>query len=94
MASANDGRSNEREVKVEDRPTLLNVRMTLHFPAYMRRKDQQLPETTGAIAAPFGTQVDVTGIANKTLKSAMLVRDEHEAGAWPITTSRQAENWA
>ncbi len=94
MAQANDGRSNEREVKVEDRPTLLNVRMTLHFPAYMHRKDQQLPETTGAIAAPFGTTVDVTGIANKPLKSANLVRDNHDVGAWPVQNERASGHLA
>ncbi len=84
VASASDGRSNERSVIVEDRPTLLNVRLNLHFPAYMRRKDQSLPETTGAIAAPVGTTVDVVGVANKPLKTAVYVRDNADIGPWPV----------
>ena len=84
VASASDGRSNERSVIVEDRPTLLNVRLNLHFPAYMRRKDQTLPQSTGAIAAPVGTTVDVVGVANKPLKTAVYVRDNSEVGPWPV----------
>ena len=84
VASASDGRSNERSVIVEDRPTLLNVRLALHFPAYMRRKDQILPESTGAIAAPVGTNVDVVGVANKPLKTAVYARDNNDVGPWPV----------
>ncbi len=83
-ASANDGRSNERRVLVEDRPTLLNARLTLHFPAYLHRPDQLLPESTGAIAAPVGTNVDVAAKANKPLQSANLRLDNRQAGAWRV----------
>lgn len=85
IAAANDGRSNEKDVKVEDRPTLLNVRLSLHFPDYMHRKDQIIPETTGAIAAPVGTSVSVVGVANKPLRSATFVAENGETEAWPVT---------
>ncbi len=83
-AVANDGRSNERRVQVEERPALLSVKMRLKFPAYMRRPDQILPETTGDFAAPLGTQVEVTGKANKALKTAEFSGDGAPNGNWRV----------
>ncbi len=84
-AKANDGRSNDKTIIVEPRPTLLNVKLTLHFPTYMHRNAEVVPVSTGSIAAPVGTVVDVEGSANKPLKKAILSRDSREVGALPIT---------
>jgi hypothetical protein len=88
MATANDGRSNERRVLVEDRPTLVRFRMKLTFPSYMRRADQTLPESTGSIAAPVGTEVTVEATANKPLKSADMVQDGKERGPWQVDETK------
>ncbi len=83
-ARANDGRSNDKTIVVEPRPTLINVKMTMHFPAYMHREPQTIPSSTGNIAAPYGTVVDITGEANKPLKSALFNRNGTPVGPWPI----------
>lgn len=83
-ATANDGKSNEKIVRVEDRPTLLNSRLKLHFPAYMKRPDQILAETTGNIAAPVGTEVEIVATANKPLKTAEFVHNEKTVGHWKV----------
>ncbi len=87
-ATANDGRSNARQVTVEDRPTILNMRLTLHYPEYMHRGVQVLPESTGNIAAPVGTTVDVEAIANKPLRSVGVLRDNAEPGSWRVKAER------
>lgn len=84
IASANDGRSNERVIRVEPRPALFNVRQVLRFPAYMHRPAQTIADTTGAIAAPVGTQVQLTGIANKPLRAADCTGKNVETGAWRV----------
>lgn len=83
-AKANDGRSNEHTVHVEPRPTLLNVKLTFHFPAYMHRDPQVVAVSTGNIAAPVGTEVDIEGTANKPLKSALFSQNAHSVGPWPV----------
>ena len=85
MASANDGRSNERGVSVEDRPTLLNTVLTLHFPGYMHRPAQTTSVSGGSIAAPKGTEVDVQAVANKSLRQAEFVKDGAPVGPWKIS---------
>ncbi len=79
-ARANDGRSNDKTIIVEPRPTLLNVKLTLHFPTYMHRDKQTVPVSTGNIAAPVGTMVDIEASANKSLKRAVLSRDSPRSG--------------
>lgn len=91
-AKANDGVSNEQRVVVEDRPTLLGFRMTLHFPAYMRRPDQIVPAPSdnakdgvtsdGNILAPVGTHVEITATANKQLEKVDVLRDQKPAESW------------
>ena len=83
-AASNDGRSNERMVRVEERPTLLGVKMRLKFPAYMHRPDQSIPETTGNIAAPIGTEVELIGKANKPLRTAEFSGDGAPNGNWRV----------
>lgn len=84
-AKANDGRSNDKTIVVEPRPTLLNVKLTLHFPAYMHRDAQTIPVSTGNIAAPVGTEVDFEATANKALKQAVMYRNTRAAGPLPIS---------
>ena len=68
-ATANDGRSNEQGVTVEDRPAFSSFKMTFHYPAYTHKPVQTLTVSSGDIAALAGTEVDVVGIANKPLHS-------------------------
>ncbi|HZP84069.1 MAG TPA: DUF4175 family protein [Chthonomonadaceae bacterium] len=83
-ATARDGRSNARLVTVEDRPTLLNMRLTLHFPAYTHRGTQVLAESTGNIAAPAGTTVEAQAIANKPLRRAHFQQENGPGGDWKV----------
>ena len=101
QANANDGRSNERTVTVEERPTLLNFQMRMHYPAYMHRADETLPAPTpqnreaygtdGTITAPVGTEVIVRAIANKPLRTAEFMRDGKDIGPWAVTNDRHVE---
>lgn len=96
VAMANDGRSNERDVRVEDRPTLLNVRLKLRYPSYMRKPEQVLAETTGNVVAPVGTEVEVLAKANKPLKTAEFVQNERTVGPWKVdkeSVSGQLSVW-
>jgi hypothetical protein len=83
-AAANDGRSNARQVMVEDRPTILKMRLTLHYPAYTRRGIQVLSESNGNIAAPVGTLVDVEATANKPLRRVGVLREGESPGSWKV----------
>lgn len=87
IASANDGHSNERIIRVEDRPALLGLRYTLRFPAYMHRAPETLPDSTGGLVAPVGTEIEVNAQANKPLHQADFQQDKQPAQAWPIRDS-------
>ena len=89
-AVANDGRSNEKTVSVEDRPTLLNMRMTLHYPAYTHKAAQTMNVTGGSIAAPAGTEVEVMAGANKPLRSAQLILNNQPSGFWAVQKEKAA----
>jgi hypothetical protein len=84
-ATANDGRSNERGVTVEDRPAFSNFKMTFHYPAYTHKATQTLTVSSGDIAALAGTEVDVVGIANKPLKTVDFSLNRSEPTAWPVS---------
>ncbi len=86
-AKANDGRSNDKTITVEARPTLLNVKLTLHYPTYMHRVALVIPTSNGGIGAPAGTEVDFEATANKPLKTAILSRDSRETGPLAVTGS-------
>lgn len=83
-ATANDGRSNERGINVEDRPAFSNFKMTFHYPAYTHKGTQTLTVSSGDIAAPIGTEVDVVGIANKPLRSVDFTLNRTPSAAWPV----------
>ena len=84
-ATANDGRSNERGVNVEDRPAFSSFKMTFHYPAYTHKAVQTLTVSSGDIAAPAGTEVDVVGIANKPLHSVDFSLNRSAVTAWPVS---------
>ena len=83
-ATANDGRSNERGVAVEDRPAFSSFKMTFHYPAYTHKPVQTLTVSGGDIAALAGTEVDVVGIANKPLHSVDFSLNRSRSSAWPV----------
>lgn len=83
-ATANDGRSNERNVNVEDRPVFSSFKMTFHYPAYTHKTSQTLTVSSGDIAAIAGTEVDVVGIANKPLRSVDFSLNRSAPSAWPV----------
>lgn len=83
-ATAGDGRANPRTIRVEDRPTILNVRLRLDYPAYTGRRPEAVEATAGNIVAPVGTRVEVTATANKPLQEATLVEDGKARGPWTV----------
>jgi hypothetical protein len=83
-ATANDGRSNERGVTIEDRPVFSSFKMTFHYPAYTRKAAQTLTVSSGDVAAPAGTEVDVVGIANKPLRSVAFSFNRSVPSPWPV----------
>jgi hypothetical protein len=83
-ATANDGRSNEQSVAVEDRPAFSSFKMTFHYPAYTHKPVQTLTVSGGDIAALAGTEVDVVGTANKPLHSVNFSLNQSGPSAWPV----------
>ncbi|CAA9590168.1 MAG: hypothetical protein AVDCRST_MAG88-4748, partial [uncultured Thermomicrobiales bacterium] len=83
-ATAGDGRSNPHTLRVEDRPTVLGVRLHLTYPAYTGRPAQTIAAAAGNIVAPVGTRVEVTATANKPLGQALLVEDGQTRGPWEV----------
>jgi hypothetical protein len=83
-AEANDGRSDTRDVTVEERPAILSVRLTLHFPYYMRRPPQTATQSNGNILAPVGTRVDVAATANKPLRSCAFSSSQAPDSRWLV----------
>ena len=91
-AVANDGRSNDKLVSVEDRPTLLNMRMTVRFPAYTRKSPQTMTVSGGSIAAPKGSEVAVVAAANKPLRSAQYLYNDQLKGNWEVNHDKASGN--
>jgi hypothetical protein len=86
-AIANDGRSNEREVVVEDRPALLHTVVRMIYPGYMHRTPHQEEDSGASITAPAGTRVELSATANKPLKSAVSTWNDGHQLHWRITGS-------
>jgi hypothetical protein len=89
VAYANDGRSNEREVHVAARPTVLSVTLKLHYPAYMHRAEKILTAPNGSFAAPYGSEVSIVAAANNPLKAVNYVQDNNFEQEWKVE-GRQA----
>jgi hypothetical protein len=85
VAYANDGHSNERDVRVAARPTVLGVNLTLHYPAYMHRADKTLNGTNGSFAAPYGSEVEVTALTNNPLKAATYLQNNGKEEEWAVS---------
>lgn len=83
-ATAGDGHTNPLTIRVEDRPTVLDVHLRLTYPDYMHRPAETLDATTGNIVAPVGTRVQVETKANKLLADAHLLLNGKESGAWAV----------
>jgi len=83
-ATAGDGRSNPHTIRVEDRPTILNVRLRLRYPAYIGRRPETVDATAGNVVAPVGTRVEVTATANTPLREATLMEDGKVRGPWEV----------
>jgi hypothetical protein len=89
-AQANDGHSNEREVRVAPRPALLGMHLRFHYPAYMHRADKTLDSPDGSFAAPVGSQVELIATTNNPLHAVTCVRSNAPETAWHVD-GRQAE---
>jgi hypothetical protein len=83
-ATAGDGRANPHTIRVEDRPTILNVKLGLDFPAYMHRPHDVVSATAGNIVAPVGTHVSIEATANKPLKSVTVEKSGKGSGPWRV----------
>lgn len=81
-ATAGDGQSNPHTLRVEDRPTILGLRLRVRYPAYTRLPMQEINASSGNLAAPVGTEVTVRALANKPLKEARLVEDGRPGPLW------------
>lgn len=83
-ATAGDGRANPHTIRVEDRPTILNMRLHLDYPDYTGRPSETIVTTGGNVVAPVGTRVHVEATANKPLSKATFVEDEIPRGLWEV----------
>ncbi|HLJ53975.1 MAG TPA: hypothetical protein VKT77_02995 [Chthonomonadaceae bacterium] len=83
-AVANDGRSNDKSVTVEDRPTLLGMKMTVRYPAYTRKPAQTIAGSSGSISAPTGSEIEVVAGANKPLRSAEYRLNGRPQAMWSV----------
>jgi len=59
-------------------PLVVDLTLTLRFPAYMARAEQALVGASGDIVAPRGTEVFLTGRADHPTKGAAVVVGERE----------------
>jgi hypothetical protein len=83
-ATAGDGQANPHTIRVEDRPTILNVSLKLNYPTYTGRRSEVVSATAGNIVAPVGTHVEISATANKPLKTATLLENGKAEGPWPV----------
>ena len=87
-AIANDGHANPRNIRVEDRPVLLSLKMLLNYPAYTGKKSQTVLVNSGNIVAPVGTHVSISATANKPLQLATFVENGAVRGPWPVNNDK------
>lgn len=87
-ATAGDGRANPHTVRVEDRPTILQVRLNLSYPSYTRRPPEVVEATAGNIVAPVGTRVQVQATASKPLQTVTMIGEGAKQEAWRVDGER------
>jgi hypothetical protein len=98
FAQAGDGQANAHTVRVEERPALLSVRLTLDYPDYTGKRTETVNASSANIVAPVGTHVGIEATANKPLdsvacsiggaKSAWQVSGDRATGA--VTVQKDA----
>lgn len=66
------------QILVVDSPTLVDVSLLCHYPAYMHRTDRRVP-AVGAAQVPQGTEVVIAAKANKPLVEVRVQREGDEA---------------
>jgi hypothetical protein len=66
-----DARLRDYKIEVVDNPTLSDLHLVAHYPAYMGRSDQTL-KAAGLMQIPLGTELILRGRANKPLVDARL----------------------
>ena len=71
--TAGDAVSDVFAVSVKTRPTVKDLRVTVHFPDYMRLPDRTESGPAAAISAPVGATVKVEAVADRALSSAVFV---------------------
>jgi len=83
-ATAGDGQSNPHTLRVEDRPTILGLRLHIKNPAYTHLPPQEMSASSGNVAAPRGAEVIVEASANKPLKEARLAENGRPGPFWVV----------
>ena len=69
------GESPSYEITVQHPPLLTDIAYTLSYPSYTGLEDRPVRENHGNVTALFGTEVALTGTANRELAAARLERD-------------------
>ncbi|MBN2360556.1 MAG: hypothetical protein JXR83_13960, partial [Deltaproteobacteria bacterium] len=69
-------------------PLVTDIALTYRYPAYLQREPRSVEGTTGDIFAPRGTEVVITGLADRAIDSAALVIGERRV-ALAVTPPRQ-----
>jgi hypothetical protein len=67
-----DFRSDEHRVRVQERPDVAALRLTLRYPEYTGKAAEVLEHDLGEVAVPAGTAIDLEGQATKELAAARL----------------------
>jgi len=76
-----DGKAAEQaalEAALHRPPLVVDLTLTLRFPAYMARAEQKLVGASGDIVAPRGTEVVVEGRADHAARAAAILYGERE----------------
>jgi len=63
------------EVHIIQRPAVKEVRLTAHYPAYLKRPDEV--SLIGDLRVPVGTTVDIQATFTKPLSAAVITSTEH-----------------
>lgn len=87
-AAGGDGRSNQYRIRVEDRPVVRAVRITLTYPDYMRKAPTTVDASSANVAAPAGSRAHIEFTASKALRRAILQRVGHPPTPLAVTEER------
>ena len=79
FVTGGDARTREFPVSVMVPPTIQKVHLTVSYPAYLGRSDENVPD--GNLRAPYGSRVTFRAEASRSLSKAALVMGETGGGA-------------